>query len=205
MEPLNPPTAPQPEATVSEAKKPDSPAAPRPEKAAAEKRKLPKEAVTLLRTTQQHHVQLSMMADQKANMLIGATFVVFTLAIGQGAAEAFSLPLLILAGTAFASAAFGALAVLPKTTPPATGNRNWLFFGNFSEIDADSYYEELVNSHLSSQEDVHRAMSLDIHQMGMVLAKKKYRYLGLAYRVFLIGLTLTFAVYVLEQLAGPLL
>jgi len=80
MKPLDPPPAMQPEAPV------------------AEKRKLPKEAVTLLRTTQQHHVQLSMMADQKANMLIGATFVVFTLAIGQGAAADFSLPLMILAG-----------------------------------------------------------------------------------------------------------
>jgi len=187
MEPLDPPSEQQPEVPV------------------AKKKKWPKEAVTVLRTTQQHHVQLSMMADQKANMLIGATFVVFTLAIGQGATQAFSLPMMILAGTAFAAAGFGALAVLPQTGTPALGNRNWLFFGNFSEIDADSFHEKLVNSHLASQEDVYRAMSLDIYQMGLVLAKKKYRYLGLAYRVFLIGLTLTFAVYVLEQITGPLL
>lgn len=187
MEPLNPPTIQQPEAPV------------------VQKKKWPKEAVTLLRTTQQHHVQLSMMADQKANMLIGATFVVFTLAIGQGATEAFSLPLMILAGTAFAAAGFGALAVLPQTSSPPEGDRNWLFFGNFSEIDADSFYEKLADSHLSDQNDVYRAMSLDIHQMGMVLAKKKYRYLGLAYRVFLFGLTLTFGVYVLEQLTGPMI
>ena len=187
MEPLDPSPEPQPEVPV------------------AQKKKWPKEAVTLLRTTQQHHVQLSMMADQKANMLIGATFVVFTLAIGQGAAQEFSLPMLILAGTAFASAGFGALAVLPQAGTSATSNPNWLFFGNFSEIDSDSFYEKLVDSHLSNQEDVYRAMSLDIHQMGLVLANKKYRYLGLAYRVFLLGLTLTFAVYVLEQLSGPLL
>ena len=196
MEPLSPPTVQQPEESVSP-KQPEEPVAP--------KKKWPKEAVTLLRTTQQHHVQLSMMADQKANMLIGATFVVFTLAIGQGANEVFSLPLLILAGTAFAAAGFGALAVLPQTGAPPTGQRNWLFFGNFSELDADSFYDKLVDSHLSDQDEVYRAMSLDIHQMGMVLANKKYRYLGLAYRVFLIGLTLTFAVYVLEKLAGPLL
>lgn len=187
MEPLDPPPVQQPEVPV------------------AQKKKWPKEAVTLLRTTQQHHVQLSMMADQKANMLIGATFVVFTLVIGRGATETFSLSMLILAGTAFAAAAFGALAVLPKTSPSATGNRNWLFFGNFSEIDAESFYEKLVDSHLGNQDDVYRAMSLDIHQMGVLLAKKKYRYLGFAYRVFLYGLTLTFAVYVLEQLSGPLL
>ena len=190
MEPLNKTVAPQPEQPVE---------------AVTPKKKWPKEAVTLLRTTQQHHVQLSMMADQKANMLIGATFVVFTLAIGQGAGEEFSLPLLILAATAFAAAGLGALAVIPQTGAPPSEQRNWLFFGNFSEIDADSFYHKLADSHLSEQDDVYRAMSLDIHQMGMVLAKKKYRYLGLAYQVFLIGLTLTFVVYVLEQLTGPLL
>jgi hypothetical protein len=48
--------------------------------------KWPDEVVYALGTTQRHHVQLSVMADNKANMLIGATFVVFTLAIGQSQA-----------------------------------------------------------------------------------------------------------------------
>ena len=40
--------------------------------------------------------------------------------------------------------------------------------------------------------------------MGAILARKKYRFLGWAYRVFLLGLTLTFATYVYEQFAGPI-
>ena len=58
----------------------------------SDERKWPSEAIYMVRTMQQHHVQLSIMADQKANMLIGATFVVLTLAIGQSQSSSFSLP-----------------------------------------------------------------------------------------------------------------
>ena len=43
----------------------------------------PPNAVHLVRTNQQITMQLSQMADQKASILMGATFVVFTLAVGQ--------------------------------------------------------------------------------------------------------------------------
>jgi len=41
-----------------------------------------------------------------------------------------------------------------------------------------------------------------VHQNGMVLQHKKYRYLGLAYRLFLIGLSITFALFVIEMALG---
>ncbi len=37
----------------------------------------------MIRTTEIMTLQLGQMADQKANILMGATFVVFTLAVGQ--------------------------------------------------------------------------------------------------------------------------
>ena len=52
--------------------------------------------------------------------------------------------------------------------------------------------------------DVYRTMLRDIYQMGLILEKKKYRYLGLAYRVFLVGLSATFITYLIEQIIGPL-
>ena len=48
----------------------------------------PPNAVHLVRTNQQITMQLSQMADQKASILMGATFVVFTLAVGQARAGA---------------------------------------------------------------------------------------------------------------------
>ena len=170
-----------------------------------ENKKYPKEAIQLLRTTQQHHVKLSMMADQKANMLLGATFVVFTLAIGQSHASSFSLPLMILAISAFCSAGLAALAVMPATKTRPGANANMLFFGAFTKIPEDEFKEQLIRESFSSQEDVYRTMLRDIHQMGIVLERKKYRYLGFAYRIFLIGLSLTFVTYITEQFSGSLM
>jgi hypothetical protein len=45
-------------------------------------------------------------------------------------------------------------------------------------------------------------MARDVYQLGQVLKHKKYRYLSLAYQVFIIGLILTFGVFVLTKLLG---
>lgn len=164
----------------------------------------PDEAIQLIRTTQQHHVQLSMMADQKANMLIGATFVVFTLAIGQSQKADFSLPLLILAAFSFLSAAFAALAVMPFTNNHIPEKQNWLFFGAFSKA-SESEFTENILARIGNQESIYRTMLHDIYQLGSVLEAKKYRYLRIAYRLFLCGITLTFAVFVFEKMFGPII
>ena len=83
----------------------------------------PPNAVHLVRTNQQITMQLSQMADQKASILMGATFVVFTLAVGQAraGAGAFALPLAVLATFSFLSALLAISAVLPRVgkAPPA--------------------------------------------------------------------------------------
>ena len=168
-------------------------------------REWPDDVIHALRTTQQHHVQLSLMADHKANMLIGATFVVFTLAIGQSQSGDLSIPLLILAISAFASAALAAIAVMPATIPRGGSQPNILFFGGFSGITEEEFASRLLDQEFVSQETTYRAMVRDIYQMGTILGRKKYRFLGWAYRVFLLGLTLTFASYITEQFVGPLI
>lgn len=170
----------------------------------AEERKWPDEVIQALRTTQQHHVQLSLMADHKANMLIGATFIVFTLAIGQSKSGDMSIPLMILAIAAFASAGLAAIAVMPSFTPRKGGPTNLLFFGGFSALSEEEFIERLLREKFETQESVYRAMLRDIYQMGAILGRKKYRFLGWAYRVFLIGLTLTFLAYTYEQFLGPI-
>ncbi len=54
------------------------------------------------------------MADQKASILMGATFVVFTIAIGQARGGAMPHALLALAGFSFLSAMCAVAAVLPS-------------------------------------------------------------------------------------------
>ena len=156
------------------------------------------DGVHLLRTTHQVQYQLSQMADQKANMLLGITFVIFTLAIGQARGGVPPLPVVILAGTAFVAAMLAVVAVLPSvgTAPPTQGSTaNLLFFGSFSQISEDEYAERMLDV-LTNHRAIYDAFARDIYKNGVVLARKKYRLLGYAYSVLLVGLVLTLIAFV---------
>lgn len=157
--------------------------------------------IHLVRTAQQIHVQLSAMADTKASILMGATFVIFTITIGQAHGASAPLPLLILGGAAFVSAVCAVLAILPSTRPPEHGPLNLLFFGSFTRLDEEEYIERLT-AQLASDEGIYRTMARDIYQNGVVLQRKKYRMLGYAYRVFLVGLSASFLAFVARYIGG---
>ncbi|KAJ8134845.1 hypothetical protein OY671_011941, partial [Metschnikowia pulcherrima] len=48
-------------------------------------------------------------------------------------------------------------------------------------------------------ETVFRTMSRDIYQNGQVLQRKKYRFLGYAYRVFMVGSCSTVVTFAIEH------
>jgi len=157
-----------------------------------------------MRTTQLAQLQLSAMADTKASILMGATFVIFTITIGQARDGAAPLPLLILGGGAFVSAVFAILAVLPATKGANKGRKpkgepNLLFFGTFSAMKEDVYIDALMLK-LKTDDTVYRTMARDIYQAGRVLQTKKYRLLSYSYRVFLTGLVGSCAAYIIIYL-----
>ena len=155
-----------------------------------------KDSIYLIRTTVQANLALSQMADQKASILMGATFVVFTLALGQSSHGQISSPLIILALFSFLSAVCAVAVVMPAVRPSKQpdGEQNILFFSVFSQMTEDEFADRIL-SELQSDERLFRMMLRDIHQNGSVLQRKKYRFLGYAYRLFLIGLTLTFVAF----------
>jgi len=160
--------------------------------------------VHLLRTTQSIQYQLSQMADQKANLLMGTTFVIFTITLGQ--IKSGSHPpaaLLILGPAAFMSALLAVMAVLPSTKVPprASGPANLLFFGSFSQLSEDEFITLLLAT-CQSHQGVFEAFAHDIYQNGRVLARKKYRLLGYAYKTLVAGLVLSFFAFVLHLTAG---
>jgi hypothetical protein len=154
-----------------------------------------------VRTTQQIHVQLSAMADHKASILMGATFVIFTITIGQARSASAPLPLLILGASAFFSAVLAVLAILPATHYKRGGAINLLFFGSFTQLSEEEYLDRLVDR-LTADEDIFRTMARDIYQNGLVLERKKYRLLGYAYRIFLLGLTASFGAFIVQYLSA---
>ena len=166
----------------------------------AERRAFPANAIHLVRTTQQIHVQLSAMADHKASILMGATFVIFTITIGQARSASAPLPLLILGASAFFSAVFAVLAILPATHYKSGGAINLLFFGSFTQLSEEEYLDRMVER-LTADEDIFRTMARDIYQNGLVLERKKYRLLGYAYRIFLLGLTASFGAFIVQYVS----
>lgn len=164
-------------------------------------RRFSQQAIHLVRTSQTNNLALSQMADQKASILMGATFVVFSIAVGQASQGIMPISLSVLAIFAFASAICAVMAVLPSTRGKhqhSDSRANELFFGVFSQMPEDEWIEDMLGT-LGSDEAIYRAMLRDIYQNGQVMARKKYRFLGYAYRLFIAGLCTTFAVFLLER------
>ena len=156
-------------------------------------------AIHTLRTVQTITLTLSQMADQKASMLMGASFVVFSLAVGRSLGGQLAWPLAILALFAFLSALFAALAVMPSIGQPGRSDAapNRLFFGHFAHRDEGEWTREVL-AELHDEERLYCLMLHDIYQNGQVLQRRKYRYLAYAYRLFVTGLVATLAAFVIE-------
>lgn len=155
-----------------------------------------------LRTLQLVTLALSQMADQKASMLMGASFVVFSLAVGRSLTGEVPWPLAILALFAFLSAVCAAVAVMPSIGKPKRGGRiNRLFFGHFHELDEEEWVQSVLKE-LETDEGAFRLMLHDAYQNGQVLQYSKYRYLGYAYRIFVAGLAVTLVSFGIELATG---
>lgn len=172
---------------------------PAPNTAAARKYSI--DAIHLLRTAQLNNVALSRMADQKASILMGATFVVFSLTVGRSLSSALSYPMLILGAFAFASTLCAVAAVMPSlgTSTKTPQGMNRLFFGHFARLDEAEWTDSVLED-LQTDEGTFRMMLHDIHQHGSMLLHRKYRYLGYAYRVFVAGLITTLVAFAVEKL-----
>ncbi len=160
-------------------------------------RRLSPNAIHLVRTTQQINITLSQMADQKASILMGATFVVFTISVSQASQRGLTISLSVLILFAFFSAMLAVFAIMPSVRPKSDLPRNVLFFGWFTQMSEDAYVDEVLDD-LATDEIIYRTMLRDIYQNGQVLQHKKYKFLGWAYRVFLLGLSLTLLCLILE-------
>jgi hypothetical protein len=154
----------------------------------------------VLRTAHQHHVALSSMADQKANILVGCSFLMLTLLWGQmnqdqGRAN---IGLIVLAVFTASSAVCALLAVMPRFKRPKQGAENVLFFGHFAEMDESAHVAEL-RRRLADDAVLYDTWIRDLHQLGKALYFRKYRYLRFSYQLLLTGFILGILTTVLER------
>ncbi|HUP48195.1 MAG TPA: Pycsar system effector family protein [Thermoanaerobaculia bacterium] len=142
----------------------------------------------LLRTAQQQHMQLSMMADTKASILITVSSIVLTIALSRAGDPQLRAALLTLAFACLLSLVLAIIAVLPAFSKKK-GKRNFLFFGHFADMTEDEFMYAMEQI-LATDEGVYEAAVRDLHSLGVYLYRKKYRYLRYAYVALLTGFIL---------------
>ncbi len=165
-----------------------------------ERRKFATNAVQMLRTVQGNTMALSQMADQKASILMGATFVVFSISVSRALTQDLPWSLTVLAVFSFLSSLCAVVAILPSISKPKAGKpgpTNRLFFGHYSARGEDEWMDDVLEQ-MEAEETMFRMMLRDIYQNGQVLQRRKYRFLSYAYRLFVVGLVLTLSVFAFE-------
>ena len=155
----------------------------------------PKEVHNLLMAANQTNMTLSEMADSKASILLGASFVVFSLSIGSLAEGKANFPMLVLTLFSFIATIFGVLTVRPnrmrRAKVPVTGKKvNILFFGSYIDCPREEYVDEVMRV-LSSEEETYRRLARDLWDHGHVLRDDKYRWLYWSFTFFLWGMVVT--------------
>lgn len=150
----------------------------------------------ILRTAQQIQVQLSMMADTKANIVITVSSIVLTLSLGRVNDPDLGTGAITLSLFTMLALLLAILAVVPKYRPLRLRDKvnlpahfNLLFFGHFAELDQEEYLDHMARI-LKPDGSIYRAQVKDLYGQGRYLAHHKYRYLRLSYVFFLAGFLL---------------
>ena len=149
----------------------------------------------LIRTAQQHHVQLSAMADLKANIIITVSSVILTVTLGRINDPELKLSAITLLCFTSVALILAILAVLPKYKPLRLGDKsppphfNLLFFGHFAELPRERFLSDLSRG-MQNDGSAYETMAKDLYSLGVYLAHYKYPYLRAAYLFFLTGFLL---------------
>jgi predicted metal-dependent HD superfamily phosphohydrolase len=166
---------------------------------------------TMFRTTSHNHVALSSMADGKAQVMISVNSIIISVTLSVLVARIsfyphFIAPASILLATCLVSITFSILSTRPsissgKFTEEDIRNKktNLLFFGNFHRMQLEDY-QWGMNQMIKDREYLYNTIMMDIYYLGVVLARK-YRYLRIAYTIFMWGLILSVIAFGLAALS----
>jgi hypothetical protein len=176
-------------------------------------RKLPASAIqTFFRTNYRNHINLSAIADNKANIMISVNAILISVLISLLTYKNITettpmvlMPVIIFLVINMISLVFAVLSIRPKVTSlnnedtkKEITKRNIVFFGNFVNLDLEKY-EEAVDAMFRDGELLYGNMVRDLYYLGKVL-DKKYRYLTIAYNTFMVGFVTTVITFLLAIL-----
>ncbi len=167
----------------------------------------------MFRLTARNQINLSSIADNKANILISINTIVLTVLVSIGIGKisdypVITFPAIIFTSTCLATIIFAILSTRPKISSGKFSKEdiqnkriNLLFFGNFYKMDMDEY-EWAVKEMMDDQNYLYSSMIRDQYSLGKVIGQK-YRLLRIAYTVFMIGLVISSLLFTSFILFAP--
>ena len=176
-------------------------------------RKLPSSAIqTFFRANYRNHINLSAIADNKANIMISVNAILISVLISLLTYKNITetnpmvlMPVVIFLVINMISLVFAVLSIRPKvtslnseSTSPSVAKKNIVFFGNFVNLNLEKY-EEAVDAMFRDGELLYGNMVRDLYYLGKVL-DKKYRYLTIAYNTFMVGFVATVITFLITIL-----
>lgn len=153
---------------------------------------------TMFRANYRTHINLSAIADNKANIMLSINAIVISIALPQllpllELQTELRFPTLILLGTCVTAIVLATLSTRPKITEGKFTREdieerraNLLFFGNFYEMPLKDFHWGMMEM-IKDQDFLYSSMTKDLYFLGVVLAKK-YRFLSYCYGVFMYGM-----------------
>lgn len=159
---------------------------------------------TFFRSNYRNHINLSAIADNKANIMISVNSILISVLITflsyRNIGETnpmILLPVVVFLVTGLVSLIFAVLSARPKVTmlnqeqsqPKSERLKNIVFFGNFVTLKLEEY-EEAMDAMFQNSNLLYGNMVRDLYYLGLVL-EKKYRYLTVSYTIFMVGFIAT--------------
>lgn len=156
---------------------------------------------TLFRVTSANHMELSAMADTKANIMISVNSIIISIIVTVLIRKLeefpnYTLPAVLLIGTCLIAMIFAILATRPKVSHGIINQDdieakkgNLLYFGNFHQMSIEEYTHG-VQKLMGDSEYLYGSMIRDIYHLGIVLSKK-YKLLRQSYNVFMFGFVIS--------------
>lgn len=163
---------------------------------------------TVFRIMAQSHSNLSGMADSKANILISVNSIILSIMMASLFEKLqtdpnLQIPVGVITIVCVASIVFGILATRPNVSHGtftrddiASKKTNLLFFGNYHNMSLDDYNWGMTEM-LGDKNYMNASMIKDQYFLGVVLAKK-YKYLRIAYNIFMYGLIIAMLAFVVS-------
>lgn len=166
-----------------------------------------KTAQTQLKTALRNHIDLSSIADNKANIMLSVNAMILTvglpLIISQFESNpALILPTAILAISSLGSMVFATLSTRPGKMPGITKmeqikalKSNLFFFGNFYKMNFEEY-ESGMKTVVGDNEIIDNSITRDLFFIGKSLGKK-YSHLRKCYNIFMYGVGISLISYII--------